>query len=179
MQGTSMAAPHVAGLAALMLSANPGLSPAQVEERMKATARPAASCSQGCGSGLVDAAAALDAVAAPVVAGTPAIDGQAAVGSVLTADPGSWDPALVTLSYQWHRGGVAIPGATAPTYTPGPEDLGAVLSVTVTGAKDGHVPASATAAAAPVSAGTLSTTAPAVSGTAKVGSTLTAVPGTW
>lgn len=39
-QGTSMAAPHVAGVAALVLAAEPGLSGAQLRDRLQATAVP-------------------------------------------------------------------------------------------------------------------------------------------
>jgi serine protease len=37
-QGTSMACPHAAGVAALMHSQNPALTPAQVESLLKSTA---------------------------------------------------------------------------------------------------------------------------------------------
>jgi serine protease len=60
-RGTSMAAPHVAGTVALMLARNPRLTPDEVETRLKESARPfPAACGQ-CGSGLLDANAAVDA----------------------------------------------------------------------------------------------------------------------
>ena len=60
MSGTSMAAPHVAGVASLILSMNPGLYPAQVEDALKQTTRDIFCSSGECGTGLVDAFAALD-----------------------------------------------------------------------------------------------------------------------
>ena len=59
--GTSMAAPHVAGVVALMQSVAPtALTPAQVETILKNTARALpGSCSGGCGAGIVDADAAV------------------------------------------------------------------------------------------------------------------------
>ncbi|MGW7129126.1 S8 family peptidase [Streptomyces bobili] len=62
-QGTSMATPHIAGLVALMKSANSSLTPAQVETAIKSNARalPGA-CSGGCGAGLADAAKTVQAV---------------------------------------------------------------------------------------------------------------------
>mgnify|MGYP002662482606 CR=1 FL=1 len=62
--GTSMAAPHVAGVVALMqAAATSPLTPAAVESTLKSTARPLpGSCSGGCGAGIANADGAVTAV---------------------------------------------------------------------------------------------------------------------
>lgn len=180
MQGTSMAAPHVAGAAALIMSANPDLTPADVEAILKQTARPLpGSCDTGgCGAGLVDAAAAVRVAqpgwqppaTEPIVSGTPTIQGSARVGSVLTAVPGSWTP-NASFSYQWYRAGTAIDAATASTYTVTAADLDQSLTVAVTGTMYGYDPATATSAPTPaVGPGTFTPTAPAITGVPTLGS---------
>jgi len=62
-QGTSMATPHVAGAAALLYSIDSSISPANVESILKSTARNFPATCNGCGTGIVDAKAAVDAVA--------------------------------------------------------------------------------------------------------------------
>ncbi|NVJ64976.1 MAG: S8 family serine peptidase [Gammaproteobacteria bacterium] len=63
--GTSMAAPHVAGVAALMFAVNPNLTPDEVESKLKSSAKAfpsGSSCStSNCGDGMLDAAAAVAA----------------------------------------------------------------------------------------------------------------------
>lgn len=83
-RGTSMAAPHVAGVAAAMLAANPALSVGQLRDLLLRAARPfvvgtARDCTPGrCGAGMLDAGAAVSLAAlspaAPALAGevTPA-----------------------------------------------------------------------------------------------------------
>lgn len=69
-QGTSMAAPHVAGVVSLVLSANPSLTPAQVTTMLRANVTPfpgGSSCTtSSCGAGILNAAAAVAAAS-----GTP------------------------------------------------------------------------------------------------------------
>jgi serine protease len=60
-QGTSMAAPHVAGVVALMLSKNPSLTPDDIATKLKSTARAFPSTCAQCGAGIVNASAAVDA----------------------------------------------------------------------------------------------------------------------
>jgi hypothetical protein len=117
---------------------------------------------------------------AVITGATPTITGTATVGQKLTAVPGTWTPSPVTLAYQWQRNGTAISGATASTYTLVAADAGAAITVAVTGTKSGYSAVTKTSAAVTAKAAlqTLMPT-PTITGTTKVGSTLTANPGTW
>ena len=155
-QGTSMAAPHVAGVAALMFAEVPDTTPAKIEDVLKSTARalPGGCDIGGCGAGLIDASAALAGLpgSAPPPAPEPkeltpaaaTVSGSAAVGTTLRAVEGSWAPAPVTFAYQWTRNGTPIAMATNPTYTATQQDLSQNLAVIVTGSKPGYEPASST-----------------------------------
>ena len=109
----------------------------------------------------------------------PTVSGTAKTGSTLTAVPGVWD-AGVSITYQWFREGAAISGASTSTYVLVPGDVGKKLTVRVTGGKAGFVSVSNTSSQVVGAAASLvKTSVPTVSGTAKTGSTLTAVPGVW
>lgn len=105
---------------------------------------------------------------------------QAAVGDLVTADPGTWDTDGVTFAYQWLLDGAAVAGATTAGYTPSLGDLGKALAVSVTASAGGDASAPATSATSTVDQGDIHfLTLPVVTGEAKAGSTLTADPGTW
>jgi hypothetical protein len=110
---------------------------------------------------------------------TPTITGSAIVGQKLTAVAGTWSPATVTLGYQWLRNGEPIAGSTSSTYTLGGDDLGAAISVAVTGTKSGYTPVTKTSAETATVTGETTGTTPTITGTTTVGETVTAVPGAW
>jgi hypothetical protein len=117
------------------------------------------------------------AVSGPV----PSVSGTVRVGQTLTAKPGAWLPAPVALAYQWLRNGKAVAGATKSTYMLVAADLGAVMSVRVTGSKAGYSSVSKVSAgtAKVLAAVAVSGPAPSISGTVRVGKVLTVRPGTW
>lgn len=141
LEGTSMAAPHVAGLAALLWSQNPSRSLANVVSTIEGTA----TSLTGAGAGLINAQAALQVEAAShPPTGGPAPTGSAG-GSGATGGPG---------------GGSATGGSASNGSGPGGAGTGASGGVPAVGAGS---PASAVAGKGPT-VGTLpkmTTTLPA------------------
>ena len=86
-QGTSMATPHVAGVVALMLSKTPSMTPDQVEAQLKSSARAFPATCTSCGSGIVDATAALGSVTPPPPPPPPGSAESESNNTMGTADP--------------------------------------------------------------------------------------------
>ena len=108
---------------------------------------------------------------------TPKISGKAVVGSTLTAKAGTWGPTGVTLAYEWFVGGESA--GTGATYTLAPADAGKYVYVLVEGSLEGYGSTLRQSTALLTAKGTITAVTPKITGTAKVGSTLTAVTGTW
>jgi serine protease AprX len=88
--GTSMSAPHVAGVVALLLEAVPSLTPAEVKDVLARTATPIAGCPvSACGAGQVNALAAVQAALAAA--------NEAPVAALTATPPSGAAPLAVTL----------------------------------------------------------------------------------
>ncbi len=110
---------------------------------------------------------------------TPKIYGTVKVGSTLTAKAGSWSP-KPSLRYQWYRGSAAISGATSSKYKVQLTDVGAKLTVRVTGSRSGYLAITkGSKSTKTVPLATMSAATPKIVGTAKIGQTLSVVKGTW
>jgi Tol biopolymer transport system component len=66
----------------------------------------------------------------PANVAAPGLTGVGAVGATLTCDAGAWSNG--TLTRIWRRDGIAIPGASAPTYTVTAADAGTTIDCLVT-----------------------------------------------
>jgi hypothetical protein len=106
------------------------------------------------------------------------IGGQAQVGKTLAAKPTGFTSG-VTMGYQWMANSVSIPGANSATYTPTAAQKGKNVTLLFYGSKPGFVGVNGQAENSFTVLGTLTAPTPKITGTLKVGKTLTAVTGTW
>jgi 5-hydroxyisourate hydrolase-like protein (transthyretin family) len=122
----------------------------------------------------------------PVNQSPPTIAGTAKQGEVLTAHPGTWTQLPDSYAYQWLRCPMAdvcfaIPDATATTYTLTNDDALSTIEVqeVARNAAGAGSPATSNPTASVLPLPPANTRAPAISGTAQQGKTLTASDGTW
>lgn len=108
----------------------------------------------------------------------PIVTGTRAAGKTLTVAPGDgWTPTPTSYTYQWYRGSAAIAGATESSYTQRPDDIGAIVTASVTAVKAGITSRSYRSATAATTTGAFSGSAvPTIVGEPFVTRTLTAKP---
>lgn len=105
---------------------------------------------------------------APRVDGDPVVD-----GAPLVAVGPATSPAASSVTFQWRRDGVAIPGADGSLYRPVAADAGRAITVAATASRPWFESVTLVSPPVTVRPGTLVATGAArVSGTARVGSTL-------
>lgn len=123
----------------------------------------------------------VQAAVAPANTVAPAVTGTAKVGQTLSTTDGTWTGTpSPTFTYAWKAGGVAIGGATASTFLLTNTQHGALITCTVTATNTaGSASATSNATVAVVYANPVNDVAPAITGEAKVGQTLSCSTGTW
>jgi hypothetical protein len=153
--GTSMATPHVSGVASLIAAREPSLGYKAIKARLLASADPVAAMSgTSVTGGRLNARKALESStsASPAAAcqappapptppealSNPVISGTPTVSQTLTASTGTWKGEPPSFKYQWlscDQDGEQcdpISGADSNTYTASVDDIGASLMVKVT-----------------------------------------------
>lgn len=125
---------------------------------------------------------------APASSAAPAIGGAAVAGQALTTTDGTWTGTPPpTFTYAWQQcnagGGscTTLTGASAQTFTPTASQVGSTIRSIVTARNAAGSASAQSGATAPVTAagGPRPTAQPNVTGTLRVGQTLTAQTGTW
>ena len=130
----------------------------------------------------------------PSVAEEPTVSGVAALGSTITADPGTWEGfPTQSISYQWLRcnsevaaaantaavGCTTITGATAENQILSNDDVGKHLVARITATNGIGSTVRFTASTEAITSAPFATTNPTVSGTRTTGSDLSVSSGTW
>lgn len=123
----------------------------------------------------------IDGGNAPINTVAPVISGSTTLGSVLTTTNGTWTSlTALTYTYQWYRGATLINGATSSTYTLVVADSAASITCKVTATNIlGTNVATSNAITADTYTAPVNTVAPAITGTAQEGQTVTCSTGTW
>ncbi|AMG82502.1 MULTISPECIES: sunset domain-containing protein [Microbacterium] len=124
------------------------------------------------------ASAATSAVLRVLTAPTPTITGTATVGQTLKVKTGTWT-AGTRLTYQWYVDGVAVARATGTSFKIPSSAALKPVTVVVSGTKSGYAAASKRSKPTAAVKGILSAPTPRITGSAIVGSRLTAVASTW
>lgn len=110
----------------------------------------------------------------------PTITGTVKVGKTVTVSPGSWSPTPSSAEYVWKADGVRIATPTPYKLVIPSSVRGKTLTVTIVGYREGYATKYVTSApTAPVAAGTFTAPRPTITGTVKVGKTLTVSRGSW